>query len=319
VTAPPSPGDRAAAISVLKDRLTEGGMTGTVAAALAAELVDQAIKDRAAPDGDGDAGPKALAGGGSHAVDLARWDELLHPRGAHGRFAKGAGGSHGVPWDQSGDTVTYHGNLGIDRADMPQLSGTVHGKYVPSAEMVPKFIKSMQAKGVKVTRGRVPASSLHPTQTTGDMHAIRGIADSVKAGKETKPVIISSDNRVLDGHHNWAARVLAGSEGGGKGAPAGTPVVRVGLPMRDLLKEASDFGAGQGIARRAPGVMANPAYARAAADSLAAHTGPDGKLTPERAALHEKIIAGALAGTSPSKDPTATFMTPEISTRPGSL
>jgi hypothetical protein len=222
VTAPPSPADRATAIGVLSARLTEGGMTAAAADALAAELVDQAIKDRAAPAGDdGDAGPKALAGGSSHAVDLARWDELLHPRGAHGRFAKGAGGSHGVPWDQSGDTVTYHGNLGIDRADMPQLSGTVHGKYVPSAEMVPKFIKSMQAKGVKVTRGRVPASSLHPTQTTGDMHAIRGIADSVKAGKETKPVIISSDNRVLDGHHNWACPGPRRLRGRRQGRPRG--------------------------------------------------------------------------------------------------
>jgi hypothetical protein len=50
VTAPPSPEDRATAIGVLKDRLTEGGMTGAVAAALAAELVDKAIKDRAAGD-----------------------------------------------------------------------------------------------------------------------------------------------------------------------------------------------------------------------------------------------------------------------------
>jgi predicted ABC-type ATPase len=43
------------------------------------------------------------------------------------------------------------------------------------------------------------------------------------------------------------------------------------------------------------------------ADSLEQHT-RDGQLTPERAALHEKIIGRALAGTSPSHDPVATFM-----------
>lgn len=241
----------------------------------------------------------------------------------------------GVP---SGGTVTYHGNLGIDRGDMPQLSGTVNGQYVPSKALMPKFIAHLQAKGITVTSARVPARSLRPTQATGDTAAIRGIADSVKAGTDTKPVIISSDNRVLDGHHTWAGRVLADSEGGAK-VPAGMPVVRAGLPITALLKEAGAFAAAQGIARRKAGVMANPAFtgkpalsgrhrdvinlahapyrykhgwvkldgAGPAADSLDAHT-RGGQLTPERQALHEKIIAGALAGSARSADPTATFM-----------
>jgi hypothetical protein len=50
LTDPPTPADRATAIGVLKGRLTEGGMTDTAAAALAAELVDKAIRDRAAGD-----------------------------------------------------------------------------------------------------------------------------------------------------------------------------------------------------------------------------------------------------------------------------
>lgn len=50
------------------------------------------------------------------------------------------------------------------------------------------------------------------------------------------------------------------------------------------------------------------AHAREAIDSLAAHTDEHGKLSPERAALHEQIIEKALAGTKPSEYPVATFM-----------
>ena len=45
-----------------------------------------------------------------------------------------------------------------------------------------------------------------------------------------------------------------------------------------------------------------------APDSLAEHSGPDGSLTPERRALHEKIISDALAGAERSARPVATFM-----------
>lgn len=220
---------------------------------------------------------------------------------------------------------------------MPQLSGTVAGKYVPSKVLLPKFIARLNAKGIPVTSARVPAKSLRPTQKTGDMPVIRGIADSVKAGTDTKPIVVSSDNRVLDGHHTWAGRVLADSEGGGNGVPAGMPVVRVGLPIADLLKEAGAFSREQGIARRKTGVTANPAYAKPGtaslsrsgratidlvgpkgfehgwrfvglpADSLTAHT-RGGKLTPQRQALHEQIISRALAGSVASAHPTAVFM-----------
>ena len=46
---------------------------------------------------------------------------------------------------------------------------------------------------------------------------MRGIAGSLASGdlKDTKPVLVSSDNRVVDGHDQWAAHIL-----GESGAPA---------------------------------------------------------------------------------------------------
>lgn len=153
----------------------------------------------------------------------------------------------------------YTGSLGIDRAGMPQLSGTVNGEYRTSAEMVPEFTRWLRDRGVTVTPRQVPAESLKPTQSTGDMRAIRGIADALKSGEmaNVKPVTVSSDNRVLDGHHNWAGRLLADAEG----RRADMPVNRVGLPMTELLGQARAFAREQGIAPRGTGEFANPQYA----------------------------------------------------------
>ena len=156
---------------------------------------------------------------------LTRWDPGKHPRVAGGpgggEFTSGAG----LPWtpDEAGH-VTYHGHLGVDREHMPQLSGTgPGGKYVPSSVMLPQFTDYLRGKGIKVEHVRVPAASLKPTQTTGDAAAIRGIADDLKSGKlaDTKPIVVSSDNRVLDGHHNWAGHLLADAEGGRAGRSRG--------------------------------------------------------------------------------------------------
>ena len=223
-------------------------------------------------------------------------------------------------WTADGDVMHYSGSLGVDRQDMPQISGTLaDGRYAPSSEMMPKFLDHLKAKGVTVTRERVPAGSLKPTQTTGDMRAVRGIAGSLASGemKDTKPALVSSDGRVIDGHHQWAAHVLGEAEGKRTGSAPGEPVIRADLPAGKLMDEARQFAKDQGIQNRKTGVAANPQYARpeprtvaqqaAPKDSLEKHTRPDGTLTPERAALHRQIVDGILAGHQPQEHPVATF------------
>lgn len=240
-------------------------------------------------------------------------------RDAHGRFASTGGGAEAksLPWDADGDVMRYRGSLGIDRANMPQVSGTLaDGRYASSSEMMPKFLDRLRDEGVSFTHERVPARSLKPTQTSGDMRAVRGIAGSLASGelKDTKPVLVSSDNRVIDGHHQWAAHVLGDSEGTRTGSEPGEPVIRAGLPAGELLEQARQFARDQGIQNRKTGVAANPAFQRpsstaqaAPKDSLEAHTRPDGTLDPERAALHERIVNDILAGHQPQEHPVATF------------
>lgn len=225
-------------------------------------------------------------------VDLALLDHFnpAEARNAHGEWMKvGTDGK-----------VSYTGNLGIDRKEMPQLSGMVKGQYKSSGEMLPKFFAHLRSQGVEVTHERVDPASLKPTQTGGSMDSIQGIADQIRSGKLTdvKPITVSSDSRVLDGHHTWAAYRLAGHD---------IPVSRVHLPIGELLNRAREFARSEGIESRATGEVANPKYRELPVDSLAKHTGPDGEITAERAALHKQIVDKILEGHQPQEHPVATF------------
>lgn len=263
-----------------------------------------------------------LTGGEQPDGDVSRagWNPKLHPRGVHGKFAHTQGGGKAaaarLPWTPAaGGHVNYHGHMGIDRQDMPQLSGLNHqGEYHSSAEMQPKFRQFLAGKGVKTTERTARPEDLRPTQTQGDMKPIRAIADQIKAGKPTKPVVVSSDGRVLDGHHNWAAHVLANSEGH-KGRMR---VIQAHEPMAALTGHAHEFAASQGLRSRKTGEIANPKYAHnatgaaevvdvAGKDDSQAKYKTGGKYTSERQILHDKIIGEMLAGHHAQTHPVATF------------
>jgi predicted ABC-type ATPase len=246
---------------------------------------------------------------------VAKFDPLEH---------RDAGGK----WSVSGGVAHFKGHKGIGRQDMPQLSGMVDGQYRSADEMVPQFIKHLRAQGVNVTTKRVPPQSLKPTQATGDMKVIGGIADALRNGSmaDTKPIVVSSDGHVIDGHHTWAARLLADHEGAR--LPAGLPVHQTDLPIDQLLSAAHTFAGMHGIKSRRTGQNANPAHAKfdplekrddhgkwsrggevkkALADTFDQHTNGQGEFTPQRKQLHQKVIGGILAGHQPQEHPVATF------------
>src|SRR6202142_4060944 len=80
--------------------------------------------------------------------------------------------------------------------------------------------------------------------------------------QDSKPSLVSSDGRVVDGHHTWAAHVLGGSQGTRTGTAPGQPVIRVDLPADKLIAEARRFAREQGIGNRELGVAADPRFAK---------------------------------------------------------
>lgn len=116
------------------------------------------------------------------------------------------------------------GNKGIDRADMPQIR----------AELLPEFLVELAQQGVDIANESVPVHELCATQNDLDEDRVQEAVDGGDPAHLKKPVIASADGFLLDGHHRWAA--LSTLDPG-----ADIPVVRVALPIEELLARAHAF------------------------------------------------------------------------------
>lgn len=116
------------------------------------------------------------------------------------------------------------GNFGIPRKDMLQIR----------SDLVVDFMSGLRRSGVAVTAGQMSVASIKATQNDINLDKVRGMQKGAPEKSLKKPVIVSADGYLLDGHHRWAALRLQnpGNQ---------LPVIRVGLPMTDLLKAAHAF------------------------------------------------------------------------------
>lgn len=213
-----------------------------------------------------------------------QWNEDLHPRDETGKFAPAGGGGTGrrsrsgdddylmTPSDayhaiQEGKPATIvHEDLRgvVDRAlkngevvDLAKLTleGTpifAGGLNLPRSAMpqIPKrhkaeFFRDLRAAGVKVTRERVDPMTLTPTQK--EISALR-TGEQLRAFEKGKrdfgPLLISKDNKVLDGHHRWAMGVVLAIDRSG----IRIPVDRIHLTRKEALKAMHKFDRKHGIA-----------------------------------------------------------------------
>jgi ABC-type ATPase involved in cell division len=132
--------------------------------------------------------------------------------------------------------------LGIPRGDMPQIP----------APTKPKFYAELRGRGVSVREGTVLATKLHPAQREMDGGSIGKMIDTLDpALMAGAPILVSRDNRVLDGHHRWVAWVAKFL----RGEVGALPVMRIGLDAPAALDAMREFAAREGIAPRAMGAQ----------------------------------------------------------------
>lgn len=143
---------------------------------------------------------------------------------------------HGLEQGQSLDLCGIDppvcvGNLGIPRSQMPQLMGPV----------VRAFLADQRRKGRQIRKSHRPAGMLRATQREINAAKVAKVLRLMaESPRPLSPVIVSSDGYILDGHHRWAARVIADPVGD-------IPVWEVDAPIRTLLKDALAF---DGVERR---------------------------------------------------------------------
>ena len=82
------------------------------------------------------------------------------------------------------------------RKDMPQVNTQNLGKAI-----------SMAKSKVKVTKGMNLAAELKPSQKELIPSKVKGVAKKYDKPTDMKPLIISKDNYIIDGHHRWAAAI----------------------------------------------------------------------------------------------------------------
>jgi len=111
------------------------------------------------------------------------------------------------------------GTLGIARAKMPQIASTLRGPLV----------NFLNARGTAHEHVEVPASELKPTQREFSPEKVAQSQDN--SGGE-RSVLISSDNHVLDGHHQWLAQL---------GSDEPVKAIRLHAPIRELIDQVREF------------------------------------------------------------------------------
>lgn len=117
--------------------------------------------------------------------------------------------------------------LGVERKHMPQ----VHRDHYP------ELIKYLEDHGNKFSHGEMHAKELKATQKEFSDKGVRkmmktGGRPSDSAGKAPKPLIVSSDNYILDGHHRWLAAWNQDDV---------VPVMKGTLPIKKLFQLVNDF------------------------------------------------------------------------------
>lgn len=115
--------------------------------------------------------------------------------------------------------------LGIKRANMPQ----VHKDHYPelidylNKEGGNHVLKTVDAKTLKAVQGEFSDAGIEKMINN---------TDDSKGTTRKKPLIVSSDNYIVDGHHRWLAAYNLDQD---------IPIMQFNIPIRQLLQLIRDF------------------------------------------------------------------------------
>lgn len=118
--------------------------------------------------------------------------------------------------------------------EVPNIGMTFGRNLMPQikSEKIPLFLASLTDQNVEYKKTKVPACNLKATQSEFNAEKIEAMVHRSKS--DDKPIIISNDLYVMDGHHRWLADY-------NKNKNANIEVYMVDLPILELLRMAKEF------------------------------------------------------------------------------
>jgi hypothetical protein len=138
---------------------------------------------------------------------------------------------------------------GIDRIHMPQFGGrTRPGSEADKLEhnkdgqidATKEFIAHLASLGIKTNEEQEKAAFLRASQMELIGAKVAGMMTAKGYDPGKRPIFISRDNYVIDGHHRWAAVVGRDSEDG-KFGDLKMNAIRVDAPISEVLKIATEW------------------------------------------------------------------------------
>lgn len=157
------------------------------------------------------------------------------------------------------------GTLQVPRSEMPQIRAEHRGALV----------NFLNARGVAhESEVEMPAADLKPTQAE---FSPGKVAKARKFAGGDRSILVSSDGYVLDGHHQWLAKL-------DEGAPV--KVIRLDAPMHELLPLAREF----------PSAEQSEGAARAEKEEGSSTPSQDGEASDEAASVLSRSAAGDQKG-----------------------
>ena len=117
-------------------------------------------------------------------------------------------------------------SLNIPRSEMPQIKSTD----------MDDFREWLRSQGVESVEEPVPVVELNAIQSEINIDKVHGMlqAKTVEELAYSKPVLVTSDDYLIDGHHRWFALTVESDENE-------ISTIRVQLPVQELLKLAHDY------------------------------------------------------------------------------
>lgn len=137
-------------------------------------------------------------------------------------------------------TPIFAGGLNRARDTMPQIP----------KEHQERFLKGLADKNIGVKEENVSPSKLRPTQNEIDAGRVgEKLRDYDKGKKDLRPIMVSKDNYVLDGHHRWA--VMATLDVENPSLRVKQPVIRIMQDHKKALSSMLKYTRANKIANRA--------------------------------------------------------------------
>ena len=128
---------------------------------------------------------------------------------------------------------TYIAELKVDRPQSKDTLGIMRDKMPQvRSKDYDELIVHLKKNGVRVQRKTVKANTLKATQSDFNVDKIVDKISKIRTLGKAKPLIVSSDNYIIDGHHRWlAAKNVGGS----------IDIMQSNVKVKELLKQVYSF------------------------------------------------------------------------------